>query len=340
MRYLFSTIVVAIALAGLGAAEPLSVACLFEDDAEGLLKVLTNPTGDPGEGHPEKVMVFSGTTSIKIVPMQRFSPRIEGWQFRITERPRPGEYRFLRFAWKADGCDGVMLQMHDERDWYIRYTAGQNVMGWTSKFVADKAPAEWTVVTVDLFGDFGERTLRGIALTAFGGRAAYFDHVYLGRTIDDLDHVDATGLPQRGKPLDVSAEKLAACWDDLGSGKAERSYLAFWTLVAGGQSAAHFLEAKLAGNAAKVEEKQLRQWVMELDHERFAVREAASRNLAGHLDAAAPLLTKELERGASTEARTRIERLLAKQAADPETARRQKGRRALAEIQARGADPR
>jgi hypothetical protein len=59
-----------------------------------------------------------------------------------------------------------MLQLHDEKDWHIRNTAGQNVMGWTSKFVADKAPAEWTVVTVYLFADFGERTLRGITLTA------------------------------------------------------------------------------------------------------------------------------------------------------------------------------
>jgi hypothetical protein len=340
MRHLLANSVILAALTGLRAGEPQGVACLFEDDAEGLLKLLTNPTGDPGEGHPEKATVFSGTTSIKIVPMQRFSPRIEGWQFRITERPKPGEYRYLRFAWKADGCDGVMLQMHDERDWYIRYTAGQNIMGWTSKFVGEKAPSEWAVVTVDLFADFGERTLRGIALTAFGGRAAYFDHIYLGRTADDLDRVDATGLRKGGKVLNLSGEKLAACWDDLGSAKAERSYLAFWTFVAGGQPAAHFLEAKLGGNAAKVEEKQLRQWVAELDHERFAIRQAASRNLAIHLDTAEPLLKKALERGPSAEARTRIERLLAKQAADPETGRRQKGRRALAEIQARGAEPR
>jgi hypothetical protein len=332
MRHLFATSLVLAALASARAADPPGVACLFEDDAEGLLKLLTNPTGDSGEGHPEKGTAFSGTTSIKIVPMQRFSPRIEGWQFHVTEKPKPGEYRYLRFAWKADGCDGVMLQLHDEKDWYIRYTAGQNVMGWSSKFVADKAPGEWAVVTVDLFADFGERTLRGIALTAFGGRAAYFDHIYLGRTAEDLDRIDATGLRQGGKALELSAEKLAACWDELAGGRAERSYLAFWTLVAGGQPAARFLEAKLAGTAAKVEEKQLRQWVAELDHERFAVREAASRKLAEQLDAAAPLLKKELERGVSAEVRTRIERLLARHASDPNKVRIEKGLRALGEI--------
>src|SRR5207249_4755036 len=84
---------------------------------------------------------------------------------------KPGEYRYLRLAWKADGCAGVMVQLHDT-DWNIRYTAGHNQYGWSTKFVADKAPEQWSLVTIDLFKDFGERTLTGIALTVFGGRAA------------------------------------------------------------------------------------------------------------------------------------------------------------------------
>ena len=50
----------------------------------------------------------------------------------------PGEYRYLRFAWKADGCAGIMLQLHDERDWSIRYTAGIDQPNWGTKFVADR----------------------------------------------------------------------------------------------------------------------------------------------------------------------------------------------------------
>src|SRR5262249_18453850 len=71
---------------------------LLEDNAEALLKQLTNPTGDPGEGHVEATVVFSGANSIKIVPMQRFHPTIPGWRHRIVEKPAPGEYRYLRFA--------------------------------------------------------------------------------------------------------------------------------------------------------------------------------------------------------------------------------------------------
>jgi hypothetical protein len=102
-----------------------------------LLKLFTKPTGYPGECHPEKSELFSVTTSIKIIPMQRFSPSIEGWKYRITEKPKPGEYRFLRYAWKANGCDGVMLQLHDVKDWNIRYTSGHNVQGDNPRALLD-----------------------------------------------------------------------------------------------------------------------------------------------------------------------------------------------------------
>src|SRR5262249_34058703 len=122
---------------------PASVLALLEDNAEALLKQLTNPTGDPGEGQVEKTVVFSGTQSIKIIPMQRFHPRLPGWKHRIVEKPALGEYRYLRFAWKADGCAGIMLQLHDEKDWHVRYTAGIDQFNWGTKFVADKPPSEW-----------------------------------------------------------------------------------------------------------------------------------------------------------------------------------------------------
>src|SRR5205823_2047644 len=145
--------------------------------------------GGPGEGHVEKGIVFSGKSSVKIVPMQRYARVIPGWKYRIVEKPKPGEYRYVRFAWKADGCSGIMLQLHDEKDWNIRYTAGFDVQGWGTKYVAAKPPPEWTVVTCDLFKDFGERTIQGIALTAFDGQGGYFDHIYFGRTVEDLDRI-------------------------------------------------------------------------------------------------------------------------------------------------------
>src|SRR3954452_16609248 len=74
------------------APAPPRVATLLEDNAEALLKLLTNPTGDPGEGRAEREIVFSGGSGIKIIPMQRFHPHIPGWGYRIVERPGPDEY--------------------------------------------------------------------------------------------------------------------------------------------------------------------------------------------------------------------------------------------------------
>src|SRR3954451_21603286 len=209
-----------------------AVATLLEDNGEALLKLLTNPTGDPGEGRVEREVTFSGTSSVKIIPMQRFSPHIPGWGYRIVERPgADDEYRYLRFAWRADGCDGIMLQLHDDRDWNVRYTAGADVPGWGSKFVAPRPPGEWVVVTRDLFADFGPRTIRGIALTAFGGRAGYFDHIYLGRSVHDLDRVDATGI-RGGRPVELAPADLDRLWREAYGRDAAKAYLAFWTLVA------------------------------------------------------------------------------------------------------------
>ena len=40
---------------------------------------------------------------------------------------------------------------------------GQNTTGWQAVRLADTAPQEWTVVTRDLWKDFGDLTLTGIA---------------------------------------------------------------------------------------------------------------------------------------------------------------------------------
>jgi hypothetical protein len=56
--------------------------------------------------------------------------------------------------------------------------------------VADEPPREWALVTRDLFEDCGPLTITGIGFTALeGSGTAYFDHVYLGRTLEDLDQV-------------------------------------------------------------------------------------------------------------------------------------------------------
>jgi hypothetical protein len=301
-----NTPVTAPAAPGLASA----VVALLEDDAKTLLPLLTNPTGDPGEGHVEQSVVFSGASAVKIIPMQRFSPGIPGWGFRIAEKPGADEYRYVRFAWRAEaGAAGIMIQFHDDKDWNVRYTAGADQYNWGTKFVADRAPAEWVMVTRDLYADFGPRTIRGMALTVFG-KPGYFDHVYLGRTIEELDRVDATGL-RNGPPVKLVAADLERLWGELGGGDAAKAYLAFWTLAADPHRAVPFLRGKLTAFAAESDPNRIRRWIAQLDADEFAKREEASRRLAEHLDAAGALLRQALEHNLPEEARTRITRLLA-----------------------------
>ena len=63
---------------------------------------------------------------------------------------------------------------------------GRNSSGWQATEVSADVPQGWTLVTVDLWKDFGEFTLTGIAPTALGG-TALFDRIELLHTLDSSD---------------------------------------------------------------------------------------------------------------------------------------------------------
>ncbi|HEV3075637.1 MAG TPA: HEAT repeat domain-containing protein, partial [Thermoanaerobaculia bacterium] len=136
-----------------------------------------------GEGEGKAVVTsdesFAGKSSLRISPPQRFSPRIPGWDYRIVEKPGPGEYRYLRFAWKAPGATGVMLELADNGAWpgaeetRRRFYSGANTTGWKAVRVAEQVPHDWVVVTRDLWKEFGAMRLTGLAPTAMGGNAFF-----------------------------------------------------------------------------------------------------------------------------------------------------------------------
>ena len=117
---------------------------------------------------------------------------IAGWGFPIVEKPQLGQYRYVRFAWKKVGGGGIGIQFGDAGKFGLGgwgYCAGRGKHNIALTDVADAAPAEWVVVTRDLFKDFGEFTVQGIGLLPIGGGEALYDHIYLGRTIEDLDRI-------------------------------------------------------------------------------------------------------------------------------------------------------
>jgi hypothetical protein len=148
---------------------------------------------------------FSGQVSAFVTPSQSYNPNMTGWSFPIRENPGAGEYRYIQLAWKSDGGTGIMIQFPDSGAWGAvtipcvdppavgtrRYIAGTNVTGWSGVCVSDDAPEDWTVLRRDLFEDFGEWTLTGMALTPFddGGSGDYYDAIMIAADEDELGNL-------------------------------------------------------------------------------------------------------------------------------------------------------
>ena len=171
-------------------ARDRDVVALMQDDAR-LATALTEGDGDArlvDEG------AWSGASALRVDARMRIARNVPGWGFRIAEKPQPGEYRYLRFAWRVEKGDTAMLALADQgelgdpADGRLRYVVGPQLAEWGATKVADVAPSEWTVVTRDLWADRGAFMLTGMALLPCGG-AMWIDHCYLGRTLADLDAV-------------------------------------------------------------------------------------------------------------------------------------------------------
>jgi outer membrane protein assembly factor BamB len=126
-----------------------------------------------------------------------FGHALPNWDFEIAEKPRPGQYRYLQFAWKATSPDtkGIALQANE-----MRYGVAIGVHcgeyrppdGVRPKKVADGVPKDWQVVRIDLWEFFKQPVrIQSLRLSCRGGGAA-FDRIVLGRTEDDL--------PKEGPP--------------------------------------------------------------------------------------------------------------------------------------------
>jgi hypothetical protein len=165
-----------------------------------------------GQSTLERLDRFSGTAAIRIVADQRYRSQMPGWGLKIGENPGEGEYRYLRFAWKKSGGDNILLQLNANGGFgpprgkpgpAFRYEAGpaENSFNAAAIKVDSKLPTGWTVVTRDLFADFGEFRLDGIALAPGPGDYGLFDHIYLARSESELNDCPPPLVPEA--PLTV-----------------------------------------------------------------------------------------------------------------------------------------
>jgi hypothetical protein len=175
---------------------PGQLLAIFEDD-EKFISYLSKGGGQITLDTQDK---YSGTGAAKVTPDQRYNEEVPGLNVKIRENPGPGEYRYLRFAWKKKGGAAVCLQLNHDGAWGVggsgkpgakfRYHAGPAGECYgASLAVDDKLPEGFVVVTRDLFADFGDFTLTGLAFSPVDGEYALFDHLHLARAQADFEQL-------------------------------------------------------------------------------------------------------------------------------------------------------
>ena len=184
-----------------------------KDSINDLLPKLTNGEGiasleeddvyeDDGDGKAAlKIRVAGGDG-------QKFKDRIAGWRYRVVKSPSGAdEIRYITFAWKKVGGRGIQLQLHrDANGWGHRYHGGALVHNWVPSIsVNPEIPETWEVHTRDLYDDWKEFMVTGIAFTAWDGQHGLFDHVVFHQEEDD---------PLANLSVDPR-EKAAAVWAEL-----------------------------------------------------------------------------------------------------------------------------
>ncbi|HEX3147075.1 MAG TPA: hypothetical protein VHR66_03275 [Gemmataceae bacterium] len=300
------------------AGEKPAVIELFEDDTAAIIPLLT--MGGIGGGEDVKIEaettdVFSGKSALRVAPSQRFSPDIKDWRFTITEKPKVGEYRYLRFAWKKVGDGPLMIQFHTRfpaADWVIRYQAGPNPP-WPANVVSLVTPTDWQVVTRDLYKDFGAVIVGGIALTPHNGGDGLFDHILLGRTLEDLDRATAAAVIKTPTKAPLTQAQLTQYWEQVGSVDPIVAETARWELVRGHAQALPFLARTIILPEQKapkpVDEAIVVPLIADLTHYRYVRRAAATDALIARGPGVLPSIRRECA-AAEGDERTRLRKFL------------------------------
>ena len=174
------------------AADPNQPLVVFEDQPE----FVANLNQGGGTATLETRDKYSGKAAVKVTLDQRLNPALPGLGVKIRQNPGPGEYRYLRFAWKKKGGEAICIQLNHDGNWgptddpkhKFRYHAGSGPEPFgASLAVAPKAPDKWVVVTRDLYADFGEFTFTGLALSPVDGLFGLYDHIYLAKKPADFE---------------------------------------------------------------------------------------------------------------------------------------------------------
>jgi hypothetical protein len=123
-----------------------------------------------------------------------FGHILPNWNFEIAEKPAPGQYRYLQFAWRAlnPAAKGMTLGIGgDAGNWGFHAGEYSAPGGWpsTDKKLADAPPSDWEMARVDLWDLFKKPCRINMMWLGSKGGDAAFDQILLGRTEQDLQGV-------------------------------------------------------------------------------------------------------------------------------------------------------
>jgi hypothetical protein len=120
-------------------------------------------------------------------------------------------------------------------------------------------------------------------------------------------------LDLQGPPLDLSKDEMAVLWKDLASTDFTKADAAWRRLATCGDNAVPFLQEQIRPiSIPPFDLKRVEQLIASLDHDKYAVREKANKELLAYGELVITPLQKLLAKPPSEEARARAEKILKK----------------------------
>jgi hypothetical protein len=225
-----------------------------------------------------------------------------------------GDYCAVRLWEMATGKEILVLKGHECAVTSVAWSpdgrivaAGDNNKNYGGSDKAVNSVRLWDAVTGKELARYGGLGTCVNSL-AFSPDGAYLAGGFQDSTILVWDVRQSTTVKLATKQL--QAVELEVCWADLAGEDARQAHQAIWTLIGAPNESAPFLRVRLKPVAANGD--QVQQWIADLASAKFAVRQAATKELekAGRHDQVKALMQKALGGKMSLEARRRLEQVM------------------------------
>jgi hypothetical protein len=139
---------------------------------------------------------FTGGACLRLSRGVAENSAIANMNVPIRSNPGPGEFRYFRYAWRKRGGGGAVLQLADSGSWQskalgaqreLRYAAGKAEASNGAIVVQGELTDDWSVVTRDLFADFGPINVTGLRLECPDGEFVLLDSVQMARSLEEFE---------------------------------------------------------------------------------------------------------------------------------------------------------